>query len=113
MTEQEAIRILEHLEDHVFVKAGNSVKLTTTGNTACNMAISSLKEVQRYKQIGTVDECQSAIKKIKLQKKCKDCMLFVDRAKGARGALNGVCKIRLLRRYGTHPACKFFKEVNN
>ena len=61
MTKQEAIRILEHFEKQVFVKEDNSVQLTTTGNAACNIAISALKELQQYKLIGTIDECQSAV----------------------------------------------------
>lgn len=113
MTEQEAIRILEHFEKQVFVKEDNSVQLTTTGNTACNIAISALKELQQYKLIGTIDECQSAVKKKKTQKKCIDCVFFVDQTKGARGVLNGVCEIKSLRKYGTYSACKSFKEVHD
>lgn len=109
MTEQAAIRILENLEKYISVKEDGSYQLTIAGYTACDTAISALKEIQQYKSIGTVAECRKAVKR-----RCKECSFFKDEAIGKRGGLSGVCEIQNpLRRYGTYPACKSFKAKPN
>ena len=60
MTEIEAIRFQE-----AFYMMATSEK----GKEACRMAISALKEIQQYREIGTVEECREAVEK-QVQKKC-------------------------------------------
>ena len=68
MTENEAIsRIKDHMEIHR-LKEPRAIYITV----ALSMAISALKEIQQYREIGTVEECREAVKKQKLKKPVKD-----------------------------------------
>lgn len=59
MTEKEAIsRIKEHMEIHR-LKEPRAIYITV----ALSMAIAALKEIQRYREIGTVEECKKAREK--------------------------------------------------
>lgn len=65
MTENEAIeRIKEHMEIHKLNEL-RAIYITED----FDMAISALKEVQQYREIGTVEECREAVEKQK-PKKC-------------------------------------------
>ena len=59
MTENEAIRFQE-----AFYMMVNSER----GKEACKTAISALKEVGEYREIGTVEECREAMEKQKPKK---------------------------------------------
>lgn len=64
MTRNEAIEILEEIElmdDSIY--AYNSAYME-----ALEMAITALKEIQQYREIGTVEECQEAVEKQKPKK---------------------------------------------
>mgnify|MGYP001851695137 CR=1 FL=1 len=64
MTTEEAIEILEEvkeLDDTMY--AYNPVYMN-----ALDMAIKALKEVQQYREIGTVEECREAVEKQKPKK---------------------------------------------
>lgn len=64
MTENEAIsRIKDHMEIHR-LKEPRAIYITV----ALSMAISALKEVQKYRTIGTVEECRKAVEKQKAKK---------------------------------------------
>lgn len=59
MTENEAIsRIKDHMEIHR-LKEPRAIYITV----ALSMAITALKEVQQYREIGTVEECRKAVEK--------------------------------------------------
>ena len=59
MTENEAIsRIKDHMEIHRS-KEPRAIYITV----ALSMAITALKEIQQYREIGTVEECREAVKK--------------------------------------------------
>lgn len=61
MTENEAIsRIKDHMEIHR-LKEPRAIYITV----ALSMAITALKEVQQYREIGTVEECRKAVEKQK------------------------------------------------
>ena len=65
MTENEAVMILENL------RPGCGEKLSFSEGEICeaiDTAISALKEVQKYRKIGTVEECQEAVEKQKPKK---------------------------------------------
>ena len=65
MTENEAIsRIKDHMEIHR-LKEPRAIYITV----ALGMAITALKEIQQYREIGTVKECREAVDK-KNAKKC-------------------------------------------
>ena len=76
MTENEAIK---HLQSYAEV-VGNMIKYCKdfepkadiTGylekKTVFEMAVSALKEVQKYSEIGTVEECREAVEKQKAKK---------------------------------------------
>ena len=65
MTENEAIkRIRDHMEAHR-LKEGRAIFIIY----ALGMAIDALKEIQQYREIGTVEECREAVEK-QIQKKC-------------------------------------------
>ena len=57
MTEQEAISVLKMIETHG--------SLTTN---AKDESIKALEEVQKYRAIGTIKECQEAVEKMKPKK---------------------------------------------
>ena len=64
MTENEAIsRIKDHMEIHR-LKEPRAIYITV----ALSMAIAALKEIQRYREIGTVEECREAAEKQKPKK---------------------------------------------
>ena len=68
MTENEAIsRIKDHMEIHR-LKEPRAIYITV----ALSMAITALKEIQQYREIGTVEECREAVEKQKLKKPVKD-----------------------------------------
>ena len=68
MTEKEAIsRIKDHMEIHR-LKEPRAIYITV----ALSMAIAALKEVQQYREIGTVEELREAVEKQKLKKPVKD-----------------------------------------
>lgn len=61
MTENEAIsRIKDHMEIHR-LKEPRAIYITV----ALSMAITALKEVQQYREIGTLEECRKAVEKQK------------------------------------------------
>ena len=65
MTPEEAIEILEEvkeLDDTLYAYSPAYME-------ALEVAISTLKEVQKYREIGTVEECRDAVEK-QTQKKC-------------------------------------------
>ena len=67
MTPEEAIEILEEvkeLDDTMY--AYNPAYMN-----ALDMAIEALKEIQQYREIGTVEECREAVEKQKNRKSCK------------------------------------------
>ena len=65
MTENEAIsRIKDHMEIHR-LKEPRAIYITV----ALSMAITALKEIQQYREIGTAEECREAREKQK-PKKC-------------------------------------------
>ena len=64
MTENEAIsRIKDHMEIHR-LKEPRAIYITV----ALSMAITALKEIQQYREIGTVEECRKAVEKQKAKK---------------------------------------------
>ena len=64
MTENEAIsRIKDHMEIHR-LKEPRAIYITV----ALSMAITALKEIQQYREIGTVEECREAVDKQKPKK---------------------------------------------
>ena len=64
MTEKEAIsRIKDHMEIHR-LKEPRAIYITI----ALSMAITALKEIQKYREIGTVEECREAVEKQKPKK---------------------------------------------
>lgn len=66
MTPEEAIsKIKAHMEIHKLREA-QAVHITE----ALNMAIAALKEVQQYREIGTVEECRDAIEQRKSDAEC-------------------------------------------
>lgn len=61
MTENEAIsRIKDHMEIHR-LKEPRAIYITV----ALSMAITALKEIQQYREIGSVEECREAVEKQK------------------------------------------------
>ena len=59
MTENEAIsRIKDHMEIHR-LKEPRAIYITV----ALSMAITALKEIQQYREIGTVEECREAVER--------------------------------------------------
>ena len=59
MNENEAIEVLKDFDKQVTAKADGAYQ-TDAGKMACDTAIKALVEVQRYRQIGTVEECRAA-----------------------------------------------------
>lgn len=65
MTEKEAIsRIKDHMEIHR-LKEPRAIYITI----ALSMAITALKEIQQYREIGTLEECREAVEKQKPKKR--------------------------------------------
>ena len=66
MTENEAIRDLQYLiEEYSAYPPETGVSATVGSLQYC---ISALKEIQQYREIGTVEECQEAVEKQKPKK---------------------------------------------
>ena len=66
MTENEAIRDLQYLiEEYSAYPPETGVSATVGSLQYC---ISALKEIQQYREIGTVEECRKAVEKQKPQK---------------------------------------------
>ena len=66
MTENEEVMILENL------RPGCGEKLSFSEGEICetiDTAISALKEVQQYREVGTVEECREAVEKQKPKKR--------------------------------------------
>lgn len=70
MTPEEAIEILEkkkeyseRIIDNFLPHSRGEIKDANETIEMCDMAISALKEVQQYREIGTVEECQEAREK--------------------------------------------------
>ena len=69
MTENEAIRDLQYLiEEYSAYPPETGVSATIGRLQYC---ISVLKEIQQYREIGTVEECRKAVEKQKNRKSCK------------------------------------------
>lgn len=82
---------------------------------ALNMAITALKGIQQYREIGTVGECREAMSRYRERgklAKCKECLFLEERKLGKNGAISGICRIKPQngRRYGTSSACRFFEK---
>mgnify|MGYP002797420728 CR=1 FL=1 len=66
MTENEAIRDLQYLiEEYSAYPPETGVSATVGSLQYC---ISALKEIQQYREIGTVEECREAVEKQKAKK---------------------------------------------
>lgn len=72
MKPEEAIEILENKKEYSKRITDNfldhsSVEIKDANETIemCDMAISALKEIQQYREIGTVEECREAVEKQK------------------------------------------------
>lgn len=72
MKSEEAIEILERkkkyservIDDFLDYSSGE-IKDAEQTIEMCDIAISALKEVQQYREIGTVEECREAVEKLK------------------------------------------------
>ena len=64
MTPEEAIEILGDFGKQVKAKADGAYQ-TNVGKMACDMAIEALEEAQKYREIGTVEQCREAVEKQK------------------------------------------------
>ena len=64
MRENEVIKILADFDLQVAAKADGAYQ-STIGKMACDIAISALREIQQYREIGTVEECRKAVEKQK------------------------------------------------
>ena len=97
MTENEAIsRIKDHMEIHR-LKEPRAIYITV----ALSMAITALKEIQQYREIGTVEECREAVEKQKPKRPIKDkwkhdccpsCGWFVSEETGWGDRYNPHCE---------------------
>ena len=67
MTENEAIRDLQYLIEEYSAYPPETGVSSTTGSL--QYCISTLEEIQQYREIGTVEECREAVEKQK-PKKC-------------------------------------------
>ena len=67
MKENEAIEVLKDFGNQVSVKADGAYQ-STIGEKACDVAIKALEEVQKYRAIGTPEECRAATEKQKAKK---------------------------------------------
>lgn len=75
MKPEEAIEILENKKEYSKKITDNfldhsSVEIKDANETIemCDIAITALKEVQQYREIGTVEECRKAVEKQKAKK---------------------------------------------
>ena len=60
MTENRCIEVLKKMK-HMFTETCAKID----ENTALNMAVEAIKEIQSYRAIGTVEECRVAVEKMK------------------------------------------------
>ena len=77
MTQKEAIKIAIHClgvqaEQEVCEECDIYGNCHTDCKDAAVVAIKALKEIQQYREIGTVEECREAVEKQKLKKPVKD-----------------------------------------
>lgn len=70
MTPEEAIKILEkkkeyseRIIDNFLSHSRGEIKDANETIEMCDMAISALKEIRQYREIGTVEECREAVEK--------------------------------------------------
>lgn len=70
MKPEEAIKILR--DTPIDIKSERDRDIHTLYATAQMMAIEALEEVQKYRKIGTVEECREAVKKQEPKKVIKD-----------------------------------------
>lgn len=56
MTENEAIKYLKITKDFAEENSVGGIK-----RLMCDTAITALKEIQQYREIGTVEECREAV----------------------------------------------------
>ena len=100
MTPEEAIEILGDFEKQAKAKVDGAYQ-TNVGKMACDMAIEAIKEVQRYREIGTVEECREAVEKQKPERPIKDkwkhdccpsCGWFVSEETGWGDRYNPHCE---------------------
>ena len=75
MTPEEAIKILEkkkeyseRIIDNFLSHSRGEIKDANETIEMCDMAISALKEIRKYREIGTVEECREAVEKQKPKK---------------------------------------------
>ena len=75
MTPEEAIKILEkkkeyseRITDNFLDYSMGEIKEADQTIEICDMAISVIKEIQQYREIGTVEECREAMEKQKAKK---------------------------------------------
>ena len=75
MKPEEAIKILEkkkeyseRITDNFLSHSRWEIKDANETIEMCDMAISALKEIQQYREIGTVEECREAVEKQKAKK---------------------------------------------
>ena len=84
MNEQEAIESIEYLKEQLEDDSPDMFTYTGAEINALNLAVQALAEIQRYRTIGTVDECRAAVEKQKEKKsnyddyhlagyRCPDC----------------------------------------
>lgn len=71
MTIDEAIEVLSDFDKQVSAKADGAYQ-STIGEMACKVAINALEEIQKYREIGTPEECRAAVEK---QKKVKPTII--------------------------------------
>ena len=62
MKENEAIEVLKDFGKQISVKADGAYQ-STIGKKACDVAINALEEVQKYRAIGTPEECRAAMER--------------------------------------------------
>ena len=75
MKPEEAIKILEkkkeyseRITDNFLSHSRGEIKDANETIEMCDMAISALKEIQQYRENGTVEECRKAVEKQKAKK---------------------------------------------
>ena len=125
MTENEAIEVLSNelivITDMIgycrdFEKESDlALMYRVKRQEAHKIAITALKEIQQYCEIGTVEECRKAMSRYREREKtakCEECLFLEERKTGRNGAIIGICRIKPQngRRYGKSCACRFFEK---
>lgn len=89
MTENEAVEWLRAIS----ATQSNSLNKNSLTNRkeALHMAVVALKEIQQYREIGTVGECQEAVKKQKPEKPLNKAK--VKTFNGKAFAVTGTCPV--------------------